>query len=308
MHSFTYESMTVPVEYLCSRCKVVELKLWRQYNTFTNYLELSCAKCANPSLKVDIDGKHKGKYGNTDQIEDVTGKTGTLVPAVPTIEGDTFWGYTSVPLAGCAWWRALPTYQGQIKRPFYISPEEAAEEKRFNDQREEAKRRSLENRMNWRKQTVYCVEASDYEHHMLWCQHASEASIHSYISRPRLSLMGMPSASSFSEDELFDKKLFALAENRLHREQKVDQWLVEWEEMREGEMATIGELDNRPIAVSIRWARINGKIVMFYWPTSQLVDWKMVEEWRGKEYKHCRNQCDANNFHNCLAMLRKDHD
>jgi hypothetical protein len=29
---------------------------------------------------------------------------------VPTPDLSTFWGYTSVPEEGVAWWRALPTF------------------------------------------------------------------------------------------------------------------------------------------------------------------------------------------------------
>jgi hypothetical protein len=39
-------------------------------------------------------------WGDTDSL-------GWLVPAVPTEEGDTYWGYTSVPAMGCLWWRSL---------------------------------------------------------------------------------------------------------------------------------------------------------------------------------------------------------
>lgn len=45
----------------------------------------------------------KENMGRCDQI-------GWLVPAVPTEEGDTYWGYTSVPQPGCDWWRDLPTF------------------------------------------------------------------------------------------------------------------------------------------------------------------------------------------------------
>ncbi len=38
---------------------------------------------------------------------------GWLVPAVPTKEGDTYWGYTSVPQAGVKWWERLPINLGE---------------------------------------------------------------------------------------------------------------------------------------------------------------------------------------------------
>lgn len=66
--------------------------------------------CGTCSLKgqekqgpIDQFGKRPDDYGgSTDQI-------GWMVPAIPTEEGDTFWGYSSVPEAGIRWWVTLPT-------------------------------------------------------------------------------------------------------------------------------------------------------------------------------------------------------
>ena len=38
-----------------------------------------------------------------------TNQIGWRVPAVPTEDGETYWGYTSVPQPGCDWWSNLPT-------------------------------------------------------------------------------------------------------------------------------------------------------------------------------------------------------
>ena len=53
---------------------------------------------------------------------------GWLVPAVPTEEGNTFWGYTSVPYQGVYWWDNLPllkTYAGKFEsqRTTFITKE-----------------------------------------------------------------------------------------------------------------------------------------------------------------------------------------
>ena len=71
------------------------------------YTALVCCDCAGKSQgedvsTIDAGGYIHGERGKCDQI-------GWRVPAVPTEEGDTFWGYTSVPQAGCDWWRSLPT-------------------------------------------------------------------------------------------------------------------------------------------------------------------------------------------------------
>jgi hypothetical protein len=83
-------------EYVCSKCGVANVKLWRQYQTFACHTRLLCASCAEKDQ-----GKPKGYAlckGSTDQI-------GWLVPAVPI--GDTYWGYTSVPKEGVDWWNSL---------------------------------------------------------------------------------------------------------------------------------------------------------------------------------------------------------
>jgi hypothetical protein len=105
---------------VCTGCKASGLKLWRDYNTCASACELKCAACATPAQiayeaktyteknrdylgALDADGMFM--FRGSDQL-------GGLVPAVPTPEGDTFWGYTSVPNEDVLWWYALPTYQG----------------------------------------------------------------------------------------------------------------------------------------------------------------------------------------------------
>lgn len=34
---------------------------------------------------------------------------GWLVAAIPTEDGETYWGFTSVPQEGANWWNNLPT-------------------------------------------------------------------------------------------------------------------------------------------------------------------------------------------------------
>ncbi len=137
--------------YRCSACKVQNVKLWREWNTFLSHQKLLCLKCGCKQEKTERfpteDGKslHDGKiqywyqHDNTMWAahgrfqfwqgwsgvpgEEPTGpnirfdsnyqqcdQLGGLCPAIPTVEGDTFWGYTSVPQDGCEWWYRLPYY------------------------------------------------------------------------------------------------------------------------------------------------------------------------------------------------------
>ncbi len=101
-----YSSTTTPTSYACTKCGKTGVKLWREYQTFLNHQTLSCVGCGCESQNVDAstvepDGNRPYEFGYTDQI-------GWLIPAVPTAENDTFWGYTSVLQDGCDWWSRLP--------------------------------------------------------------------------------------------------------------------------------------------------------------------------------------------------------
>lgn len=100
-----------PRGYKCSRCSIQGVKLWRDYNTFLNHQELLCASCLREAAKSG------GKDGTVN--EEGLWDTGEgyhydsfcfRVPAVPTPDGKTFWGYTGVPMDGVTWWRSLPTH------------------------------------------------------------------------------------------------------------------------------------------------------------------------------------------------------
>ena len=103
-----YMSATPPAGYRCATCGAHGCKLWREYQTCADYTEVTCCDCAGAAEDkdvsgIDADGMRPTKHGGrTDQI-------GWRVPAVPTQDGSTFWGYTSVPEDGCAWWKRLPT-------------------------------------------------------------------------------------------------------------------------------------------------------------------------------------------------------
>jgi hypothetical protein len=101
----------MPTSYRCGECGASGCKLWREYQTFLVHLSLYCARCAAKAQKKDIsDMDQEGSYTDPDGFR--CDQIGWLVPAVPTQENDTFWGYTSVPQPGVMWWRGLPTFSG----------------------------------------------------------------------------------------------------------------------------------------------------------------------------------------------------
>jgi hypothetical protein len=102
-----YSKVETPLDYVCSVCGAKNVKLWRGYMACTDHIKLHCARCAalvgNEDISdIDDNGMHTGKNSRTDQI-------GNYIPAVPPETIFSFWGYTTVPIAGILWWRNLPT-------------------------------------------------------------------------------------------------------------------------------------------------------------------------------------------------------
>lgn len=93
--------------YSCSECASTGVKLWRRYQASPSN-DLRCAACLDKELDDGQSFNSSGqRYASDGQLSDAVG---WRVPAVPDEEGTGYWGYTSVPDAGVAWWRALPTY------------------------------------------------------------------------------------------------------------------------------------------------------------------------------------------------------
>ena len=77
---FKYADGKAPEGYQCHCCEAKNVKLWREYQTF---LDNQCLLCFDCAIK---DQKKLPQELHTDSI-------GWMVPAVPTEEGDTYWGY-----------------------------------------------------------------------------------------------------------------------------------------------------------------------------------------------------------------------
>lgn len=118
MESVNYQSNLAPAGYRCARCGATGCKLWRQYQTLADRIELLCAIHAAENQGKDIATLDKRGTIVSDVLPAVRcDQIGWLVPAVPTEEGDAYWGYTSVPTAGCAWWARLPSLPNPEEAP-----------------------------------------------------------------------------------------------------------------------------------------------------------------------------------------------
>lgn len=107
-HPVDYASLMTPPSYRCGTCGATGVKLWRDYQTFLEHQTLLCARCACTEQKKDVH-RIDARGRIRDQLVGRTDQIGSRIPAVPTEANDTFWGYTSVPDAGCQWWDRLPT-------------------------------------------------------------------------------------------------------------------------------------------------------------------------------------------------------
>jgi hypothetical protein len=116
--SFQYTNPAVPEEYRCGTCGAHGCKLWRKYQTCLERQWLYCCACAGKDQNHDVTGIDDNGMSVSAAGADANGKIwpgrlhdsiGWLVPAVPTEDRATYWGYSSVPDTGVAWWHALPT-------------------------------------------------------------------------------------------------------------------------------------------------------------------------------------------------------
>jgi hypothetical protein len=101
-----------------------------------------------------------------------------------------------------------------------------------------------------------------------------------------------------SEEEFTLWRYFASdSEHRIHNDISID-----WKRRNPGHSIQIGTLDKRPICVSVGYVYLNGKLVVFYDGISQLVDWKMIDDWIGKNAVGI-GHCNAANFNHCFDVI-----
>jgi hypothetical protein len=70
---------------------------------------------------------------------------------------------------------------------------------------------------------------------------------------------------------------------------------TEWQQHLQGRLVTVGTYHRRVVCVTLVWATIRGKAVLFLEATSELVDWKKIDAWLKREFPGVR-KIDAMNF------------
>ena len=110
-------------------------------------------------------------------------------------------------------------------------------------------------------------------------------------------VIGCVEANSFEQHCLWKENHYMEDGNRSKRE---------WKDNSSGTGETVGYVDERPVSISLRTAIIDGQKILFYYPTSNVIDHKMICEWlllnlpdtaKGN-YPGGYNTTDATNFHN----------
>ncbi len=89
----------------------------------------------------------------------------------------------------------------------------------------------------------------------------------------------------------------------------------EWKENLSGIWRNIGSIADRPVCVSLRTAEINGAKILFWHPTSPMVDYDLIEAWLKRvlpktairDDNHLK-RTDAMNFCNIVPRPSKVHD
>lgn len=96
---FTYASALTPARYVCKTCQARGVRLYRHYSS--SHIELLCTACTQKEQ-----GEPLAQRGHS---------CGWRVAAVPTEDGQDWWGFTSVPDEGVLWWDGLPVKEGSQK-------------------------------------------------------------------------------------------------------------------------------------------------------------------------------------------------
>ncbi|MFA6199260.1 MAG: hypothetical protein WC679_02475 [Bacteroidales bacterium] len=104
-------------------------------------------------------------------------------------------------------------------------------------------------------------------------------------------------------DDLMKKTMFAVEANSFEEHCLWDKYnsKLKWGEFTSGTMKTFYSESGRPICVSLCWAYINDFLVLFYFPTSELVDWVIINEWL--ESLNFKYKTDAQKFHNIVIEI-----
>ena len=142
------------------------------------------------------------------------------------------------------------------------------------------------------KDVVFFVEANSNETLQLFSDFAKTSMDNIQpLSDDDTAILGMLSPELHNKILHINDKLKAISRPR-----------VDWEQIMSGFAITIGKVGKHPVTVSFSFSKLNGKKVCFYYCTSRVVDYTMVENWLIKHFQLTHdnytrwNHSDAMNF------------
>lgn len=105
-----YLSPVPPDGYRCMDCDTHGVKMWRMSNS--SCIEFRCFTCAclQEKVKATPSVDRKGVMKLSHGIHVQSDQIGNLVPAIPSEDGSTCWGYSNASAEACQWWWSLPFY------------------------------------------------------------------------------------------------------------------------------------------------------------------------------------------------------
>ena len=85
---------------------------------------------------------------------------------------------------------------------------------------------------------------------------------------------------------------------------------LSWKDGLWGVGQRVGELDGRPVMLSLKWQLLHGHPVLFFHDMSQVVDHQMVDAWLVANVPVYaadmpRKRCNPQNFHHCIRELEQ---
>lgn len=84
---------------------------------------------------------------------------------------------------------------------------------------------------------------------------------------------------------------------------------ISWKQVLHGTIPTVGHLEGKPVSVSIQFAVLEGHGVLFWHPTSVMVNYELIEAWLRDSVKKFQGEnhdavfTDANNFRGEFSRL-----